>query len=463
MKYDKKAFVVLLLSNLRFFYFLQSRQRGKDAESSGGLGAALSQYSVNEQGSVIQERPSTLLKRRGSGAGALFLAGPNRIISFNTERRRTASPLLTLRSQQQDRPGTPKLFSSLIQGPIEPPNILRPGQPRTIAIHRPHPNKVAVGRERSGSLGRRPSNSSQQSGSSVNRLLFDPSRQTILPVSRSPPTSAGLFNNTPGAALRLHSQSPPKLSTPQERFTPNRFLSRSPPLVGNSSERVLSHTPPKVSMLRERPRSPSLKNAPKDRPGSPGFGHRLRERSGSSRPGGRESPQGSVKTHMASRRKKAFNPFRQSDEDEVLAKRSHNRRRWSHVYPEGEVEFKRHAGPIWNSLTSPAILPLSVDHFPTPQELKDENTFQFSFYQVTLGGIDNNHYEKHADLLKEMVRQRVTQDFQIVTDAAVAESKKRATESQREGQFGYNRATLNFPPFVINLSIHVSHFRIFYL
>jgi len=166
---------------------------------------------------------------------------------------------------------------------------------------------------------------------------------------------------------------------------------------------------------------------------------------------------------MASRRKKAFNPFRQSDEDEVLAKRSHNRRRWSHVYPEGEVEFKRHAGPIWNSLTSPAILPLSVDHFPTPQELKDENTFQFSFYQVTLGGIDNNHYEKHADLLKEMVRQRVTQDFQIVTDAAVAESKKRATESQREGQFGYNRATLNFPPFVINLSIHVSHFRIFYL
>jgi hypothetical protein len=53
---------------------------------------------------------------------------------------------------------------------------------------------------------------------------------------------------------------------------------------------------------------------------------------------------------------------------------------------------------------------------------------------VTLGGIDNNYYEKHVDLLKEMVRQRVTQDFQIVTDAAIAESKKRATESQREGR-----------------------------
>jgi hypothetical protein len=171
----------------------------------------------------------------------------------------------------------------------------------------------------------------------------------------------------------------------------------------------------------------------KERPGSPAYS-RTRERSGSLiRPGSRESPHGSVKINIASRRKKAFNPFRQSDEDEVLAKRSHNRRRWSHVYPDGEVEFKRHAGPIWNSLTSPAILPITIDHFPTPQELTDVSTFQFSFYQVTLGGIEKNFYEKHADLLKEMVRQRVTQDFQIVTKAAISKSEKRTTESKREG------------------------------
>lgn len=47
-------------------------------------------------------------------------------------------------------------------------------------------------------------------------------------------------------------------------------------------------------------------------------------------------------SNKASRRKKAFNPFRQQDEDAVLAKRSHNRRRWSHVFPATEVEFKRH-------------------------------------------------------------------------------------------------------------------------
>ena len=43
-----------------------------------------------------------------------------------------------------------------------------------------------------------------------------------------------------------------------------------------------------------------------------------------------------------SKKKKAFNPFRQQDEDAVLAEKSHNRRRWSHVFPVTEIEFKRH-------------------------------------------------------------------------------------------------------------------------
>ena len=39
-----------------------------------------------------------------------------------------------------------------------------------------------------------------------------------------------------------------------------------------------------------------------------------------------------------------FNPFRQEDEEKVLAKRTLNSRRWSHVFPKGETEYKRHAG-----------------------------------------------------------------------------------------------------------------------
>ena len=106
-------------------------------------------------------------------------------------------------------------------------------------------------------------------------------------------------------------------------------------------------------------------------------------------------------------RKKVFNPFRQADEDKVLAKRSHNRRRWSHVFPQGEIEFKRHAGPNWKSLTSPAILPLSVDYFPSQQEI--DQYFQFNIYNVTLSDFEHTPYSTHADVLHEMVRQRISQ------------------------------------------------------
>jgi len=45
----------------------------------------------------------------------------------------------------------------------------------------------------------------------------------------------------------------------------------------------------------------------------------------------------------------------------------------------------------------------------------------------------------------EMVRQRVTQDFQIVTAAAVAESERRAVETQREGR--NTRTSRSYDPF----------------
>jgi len=384
--------------------------------TGGGLEAALSRYSVNEEGLSIQEHTSTFLQRRGSGGP--FFSNGNNTTSFNSERRRAASPILILRAQQE-KIGNSKFLSSFIPSTIDPQGTCHPGQLRTSNIQRPFSNQGITNRERSNSIGGASTNISQVGISSMNRLVCDSNRQTIPPPSQSPPSSAVFFNSTSLTTPKFYPYSP-NLTAAHERFAPNTTLAQSPPLLESSYDKLLSHTPPNTSYRpRDRTALPSVTGE--------------RERSGSSKLGGRDSPLGSIKTPIISRRKKAFNPFRQRDEDEVLAKRSHNRRRWSHVYPEGEVEFKRHAGPIWNSLTSPAILPLAVDHFPTPQELRDENTFQFSFYQVTLGGNENNHYEKHADLLKEMVRQRVTQDFQIVTDDAIIESKKRAAEPQIEG------------------------------
>jgi hypothetical protein len=126
--------------------------------------------------------------------------------------------------------------------------------------------------------------------------------------------------------------------------------------------------------------------------------------------------------HGAKNRKSVVNPFRQQDEDDELEKKSHNRRRWSHVFPLGELEFKRHTGPLWKSLCEPAILPLTIDYFPTPQELEDKEAYRFNPYQLTLQGMEQTHYASHRELLMEMVRQRITQDFQVVPHSVLSAS-----------------------------------------
>lgn len=84
------------------------------------------------------------------------------------------------------------------------------------------------------------------------------------------------------------------------------------------------------------------------------------------------------------------------------------------VFPLGEVEFKRHAGPNWKSLSAPAILPLAIDYFPTQEEIR--HNFTFSLYNVTLSEFERKNYSSNRDLLMEMVRQRITQDFQLVSE-----------------------------------------------
>jgi hypothetical protein len=126
---------------------------------------------------------------------------------------------------------------------------------------------------------------------------------------------------------------------------------------------------------------------------------------------------------VMSRRKKLFNPFRQQDEDDVLAMKSHNRRRWSHVFPLGEVEFKRHAGPNWKSLTAPAILPISIDYFPKQEEI--DHHFTTGYHNVALSEFEHKNFFSNKDLLVEMVRQRLTQDFQVIPDGCIDSKKYR--------------------------------------
>jgi DEP domain-containing protein 5 len=106
------------------------------------------------------------------------------------------------------------------------------------------------------------------------------------------------------------------------------------------------------------------------------------------------------------------------------------------VFPLGEIEFKRHAGPNWRSLSAPAILPLFIDYFPSQEEI-DKN-FTFSIYNVTLSEFERKNYSSNVDLLMEMVRQRITQDFQLVSEDNVNASNYRP-ETLRDGLSDGNR------------------------
>ena len=129
-----------------------------------------------------------------------------------------------------------------------------------------------------------------------------------------------------------------------------------------------------------------------------------------------------------------LNPFRQRDETEILSRRTANRRRWSHVFPLGEEEFKRHSGPLWNSLCQPAVLPLTIDVFPSPKELNNTNKFQFNPYQITLDAMDGTYYKNNTDLLEEMITQRLIQDFQIVPPSVVQSAKRAEVEDMRKAR-----------------------------
>lgn len=140
-----------------------------------------------------------------------------------------------------------------------------------------------------------------------------------------------------------------------------------------------------------------------------------------------KSKKHSYHQHRYRRKVWVLNPFRQEDEDEVLAKRTHNRRRWSHVFPLGEAEFKKHAGPNWKSLCQPAILPMTIDFHPDPAELQDQAKFRIKQYSVTLPPFGETNYKDATELLDDLLVQRMRQDFQLVPRSIL--SAQRETEN----------------------------------
>ena len=91
------------------------------------------------------------------------------------------------------------------------------------------------------------------------------------------------------------------------------------------------------------------------------------------------------------------------------------------------------AGPNWKSLSAPAILPISVDYFP-PQAKIDLN-FRINQYSINVSDFEHRNFSSTKFLLLEMVRQRITQDFQVVPRSNVNASNYRKEWLSRQVVF----------------------------
>ena len=78
------------------------------------------------------------------------------------------------------------------------------------------------------------------------------------------------------------------------------------------------------------------------------------------------------------------NPYRREDGEGFLRTRTHNRRRWSHIFPQGKLEHSGYFGLNWKSLSQPAILPSSTDFLVPLRELQDEDKFEIQGKNKTI-------------------------------------------------------------------------------
>ncbi|KAI9757179.1 MAG: hypothetical protein M4579_003569 [Chaenotheca gracillima] len=92
--------------------------------------------------------------------------------------------------------------------------------------------------------------------------------------------------------------------------------------------------------------------------------------------------------------------------------------RWQHVFPRPN----RTVSMKWKSLCSPAAVPLTTEYFPTAEQLATE--YQQNPYNISQNEEDelNEVPSAREDLMRQLVALRLSQGFQLVVGAAVAEA-----------------------------------------
>ena len=133
------------------------------------------------------------------------------------------------------------------------------------------------------------------------------------------------------------------------------------------------------------------------------------------------------------------NPFVREEGSGSLRRRTHNRARWSHVFPSDKLEQIELVGSIglhWKKLCQPAILPLETSYVPPVATLSEEYHIQGDYGLIMDKGVCAFSSAEH--LLTEMICQRLAQEYQLVELDALGEGAKAAYKRyiQTQGRYG---------------------------
>lgn len=132
----------------------------------------------------------------------------------------------------------------------------------------------------------------------------------------------------------------------------------------------------------------------------------------------RSSPSHNWSTRSTAMRNALISPCNPADYTLIFT--SHLRR-WLHALP--KADQCQGTSVHWRSLVSPACLPLTTDYFPSNEELK----MCYNHYMYTVSASEDvnlyqagdrslSEHKKTANLLTELISQRLAQGFQIIVD-----------------------------------------------
>lgn len=136
------------------------------------------------------------------------------------------------------------------------------------------------------------------------------------------------------------------------------------------------------------------------------------------------------------RKRYGINPFREQEGKKYLKARTHNRRRWMHVFPSGGKDEGWQLQHTLNmkSLCQPAMLPLTTDYLPPVKDIEG-NVNPYNAQVVQANQYSESNYTLILDptvcpfttpenLLLEMVGQRLVQEYQLTKGIDIESYKK---------------------------------------